>query len=161
MKSAGRQEISPLAYFLDELPSELTLAGLPAEATNVVVAKVRATQTPTSLLGRHATLPLPRDRFFIRIKTLEVLRGNATVGEEHAIYFGEPARRLSFPLSPEQLGREYLVVIYQESSDAKRRLLGVSISDAQFKKWREEISDYRLSKKYKSAPKASEPPVTP
>ncbi|MBR1187436.1 hypothetical protein [Bradyrhizobium sp. AUGA SZCCT0160] len=139
---------APVAYFLDQLPSDLNLAGLPAEAKDVVVARVRAIMSPSSLSGRDqsgAPAKLPRDRLFIRIKVMEVLRGNAAVGEEYAIYFGEPGREFAYPLSPEQLTRDYVSIIYRDSLDAKRRLLGVSISLAQFMKWQEEISNHRRS----------------
>jgi len=146
---------APVAYFLDQFPTDLTLAGLAAEAKEVVIAKVRATESPSSLFGRDEVgtpaTQMPRDKFFVRIKLLEVMRGSATVGAEYAIYFGEPGRKIIYPLSEDQLGREYVAVIYRDSSDAKYRLFGVPISSAQYTKWREEISNYRRSqlKKYK------------
>ena len=144
---------APMAYFLDELQSDEILAGLPTEATDIVVAKVRATQRPSSLGGPdQLEVPptrIPRDRFFIRIPILEVLRGSATVGAEYAAYFGEPGRRIIFPLSEDQLGRDYLAVVYRSTSDAKYRLLGIPISLTQYTKWREEFARHLRSQRKK------------
>lgn len=144
---------APMAYFLDQLPSDSILAELPAEAEDIVVAKVRATRPPSSLFGRDEIggppTQIPRDKFFIRIKILETLRGSAAVGAERAIYFGEPGRKITYPLSEDQLGRDYVAVIYRDSSDTKYRLFGVPISSAQYTSWHQEISSYRRSERKK------------
>jgi hypothetical protein len=144
---------APMAYFLDQLPSDSILAELPAEAEDIVIAKVRATRPPSSLFGRDEIggppTQIPRDKFFIRIKILETLRGSADVGAERAIYFGEPGRKITYPLSEDQLARDYVAVIYRDSSDSKYRLFGIPISSAQYTSWHQEISSYRRSRRKK------------
>jgi len=148
----------PLIYFFDHPPSDLDLTALPAESTDVVIAKVRATRPPVTLFGRDEVeipaMKMPRDKFFIRVKIEEVLRGNAEVGIAHVMYFGQPGRKNAYPLSGDQLGRDYVAVIYRDTSDDKYRLLGVPMSPLQYAKWQEEISSYRRSQLRKYKPNA-------
>jgi hypothetical protein len=84
--------------------------------------------------------------FFIRLKVLDVRRGNAVIGEEYNVYFGERERVLVYPITPDQLTREYMVVMYLDADDAKHRLVGFPISDAQYSSvWQAEFSKYQRS----------------
>ena len=135
---------TPTAYFLDKLDDDVDLSKLPTAARDVVVAKVRALKAPSWLGERHSA-DLPRDVFFIRLKVLDVRRGNAVIGEEYNVYFGERERVLVYPITPDQLTREYMVVMYLDADDAKHRLVGFPISDAQYSVWQAEFSKYQRS----------------
>jgi hypothetical protein len=141
---------APLGYFLDELPADFDLSKAPAGAKEVAIAKVRALETPSSLGGRDQSgappTDLPRDRLFIRMRVLEVRSGSAIVGKEYDIYFGEWGRDLLYPITPEQLGREYIVMMYLDADDAKHRLVGFPISNAQYSRWQTDVSEYRRSR---------------
>lgn len=134
---------APMAYFLNELPADFDLTKLPSEARDVVIAKVRATESPSSLGGRDQSgIPPPgrsRDRLFTRIKILEARLGSAAVGEEYAVYFGEGGHELMYPLTPEQLRRDYIVVMYRDAGDGKHRLIGFPVSYTQFSEWQAEM----------------------
>jgi hypothetical protein len=138
----------PTAYFLDKLDGDVDLSKLPSAARDVVVAKVRALEFPSWLGKRHSSgspADLPRDVFFIRLKILDVHRGHAAIGEEYNIYFGERRQALVYPTTPDQLTLEYMVVMYLDADDAKHRLVGFPISDAQYSEWQAEVSEYRRS----------------
>jgi hypothetical protein len=135
---------TPTAYFLNQLDGDVDLSKLPSAARDVVVAKVRALESPSWLGERHSA-NLPRDVFFIRLKVLDVRRGNAVIGEEYNVYFGERDRVLVYPITPDQLTREYMVVMYLDANDAKHRLVGFPISDAQYSGWQAEFSKYQRS----------------
>jgi len=67
---------TPMAYFLDEWPADFDLTKLPSEAKDVVIAKVRATESTSSLGGREIPgVELSRDKLFVRIEILEVRLG--------------------------------------------------------------------------------------
>jgi hypothetical protein len=140
---------TPTAYFLDQLDGNVDLSKLPSAARDVVVAKVRALQSPSWLGERHSSgIPpadLPRDVLFIRLKILDVRRGNAAIGEEYNICFGERRNVMVYPITPDQLAREYMVVMYLDADDAKHRLVGFPISDAQYLEWQAEFLKYQRS----------------
>jgi hypothetical protein len=142
---------TPMAYFLDEWPGDFDLTKLPSEAKDVVIAKVRATESTSSLGGREIPgLELSRDKLFIRIKILEVRLGSAAVGEKYAVYFGESGYELMFPLTPDHLRRDYVVVMYRDHLDAKNRLIGFPASYAQWLEWQAEIFKYQRSLHHKN-----------
>jgi hypothetical protein len=142
---------APMAYFLDEWPADFDLTKLPSEAKDVVIAKVRATESTSSLGGREIPgLDLSRDKLFIRIKILEVRLGSAAVGEKYAVYFGESGYELMFPHTPDHLRRDYVVVMYRDSLDAKNRLIGFPASYAQWLEWQAEIFKYQRSLHHKN-----------
>lgn len=142
---------APLGYFLDELPVDFNLSSkTPAGAKEVAIAKVRALETPSSLGGRDQSgappTDLPRDRLFIRMRVLEVRSGSAIVGKEYDIYFGEWGRDLLYPITPDQLVRDYIVAMYFDPLDAKHRLVGFPISSSPYWNWRAQVSEYQRSK---------------
>ena len=130
------------AYFLSELPADFEQAKLPSEAKDLVIARVRATEGTSSLGGRDQSgIPAtrsPRDRLFIRVRVLEVRLGSATIGEEYGVYFGEGEHQVIFPVTPDQLRRDYVVVIYRDALDGRRRLVGFPASYTQFVEWQKE-----------------------
>jgi hypothetical protein len=140
---------TPTAYFLDKLDGDVDPSKLPATAREVVVAKVRALESPSWVGERHSSgsppADLPRDVLFIRLKILDVRRGNAAIGEEYNIYFGERRNVMAYPITPDQLTREYMVVMYLDADDAKHRLVGFPISDAQYSEWQAEFLKYQRS----------------
>jgi hypothetical protein len=141
---------APLGYFLDELPVDFDFSKAPAGAKDVAIAKVRALETPSSLGGRDQSgappTDLPRDRLFIRMRVLEVRSGSATVAKEYDIYFGEWGRDLLYPITPDQLARDYVVAMYLDPLDAKHRLIGFPVSSTQYLDWMVKVSEYRRSK---------------
>jgi hypothetical protein len=140
---------SPLGYFLDELPADFDVSSAPGGAQEVAIAKVRALESPSSLVERDQSgvpPPKPRDRLFIRIRVLEVRSGNAAVGKEYDIYFGVTGHDLIYPMTPDHLARDYMVAMYLDPLDAKHRLIGFPISSAQYLDWMVQVSEYRRSK---------------
>jgi hypothetical protein len=140
---------APLGYFLDELPADFNLSKAPAGGKEVAIAKVRALESPSSLGGRDQSgappTDLPRDRLFIRMRVLEVQSGSATVGKEYDIYFGEWGRELLYPITPDQLARDYIVAMYFDPLDARHRLIGFAVSSTEYWKWRAQVSEYQRS----------------
>jgi hypothetical protein len=140
---------SPLGYFLDELPADFDVSSAPGGAQEVAIAKVRALESPSSLVERDQSgvpPPKPRDRLFIRIRVLEVRSGNAAVGKEYDIYFGVTGHDLIYPMTPDHLARDYMVAMYLDPLDAKHRLIGFPISSAQYLDWMVQVSEYGRSK---------------
>jgi hypothetical protein len=140
----------PLGYFLDELPADFDLSKAPSGAKEVSIARVRALEIPNWLGGRDQSgvspTNLPRDKFFIRMRVLEVRSGSATVGKVYDIYFGEWGRDLLYPLTPDQLARDYIVAMYLDPLDAKHRLIGFPVSSTQYSDWMTKRSEYWRSK---------------
>ncbi len=102
---------SPLAYFLDELPADFGPSHVPNGAKEVTIAKVRALDTPVGLGKRDQSGVVPiqrsRDKSFIRVQVLEARIGSATVGTTYDVYFGQWDREMIYPLTPDQLARDY------------------------------------------------------
>ena len=121
---------APVAYFLDQLLTDIEASKLPSSARDVVIAKVRVLEHP-SWLGKRHSADLPRDVFFIRLRILDVRRGSAAIAADYNIYFGERGKDMVFPNTPEQLGRECIVMMYLDADDAKHRLVGFPISNVQ------------------------------
>jgi len=65
--------------------------------------------------------------FFTQIKILDVRSGSAAIGAEYNIYFGRE-KEMVYPNTPEQLSREYMVMMYRDADDAKHRLVEFPIS---------------------------------
>jgi len=82
--------------------------------------------------------------FFTQIKILDVRSGSAAIGAEYNIYFGRE-KEMMYPDTPEQLSREYIVMMYLDADDAKHRLVGFPISSAHYTRWQAEVSEYRRS----------------
>ena len=76
--------------------------------------------------------------------------GGAAVGEKYAVFFGESGHELMFPLTPDHLRRDYVVVMYRDSLDTKNRLIGFPASYAQWLEWQAEIFKYQRSLHHKN-----------
>jgi hypothetical protein len=141
---------TPIAYFLDQLRLDIDVSKLPSAARDVAIVRVRALEAPSSLGGRDQSgappTDLRRDKLFIRIRVLEVRSGSAAAGEEYDIYFGERGRDLLYPITPDQLARDYMVAMYFDPLDAKHRLIGFPVSSKQYLDWMVQVSDYQRSK---------------
>jgi len=142
---------APLGYFLDELPADFDISKASNEAKDVAIVRVRVRQAPTWLGQRDqsgvGSTELPRDRFFARIRVVEIRNGSGSVvvGNDYNIYFGDPSRELVFPITRAQLARDYMVAMYLDTLDAKHRLIGFPVSGAQYSNWRAEVSEYERS----------------
>ena len=133
----------PVAYFLDHTSNVADVPiNLPADAKDVVVAKVRFMMSASWLGGRHCER-CTNDILFTRIKITEVKRGSAGIGQEFDVRMGlrNDHREFAYPHTPDQRGREYTAVIYA-SDDGLRRLASFPISPSQYAQWNEEVSAY-------------------
>jgi hypothetical protein len=139
---------SPISYFSDRIPDDADLPKAPDGATGVVVARVRLQEPSVYLGGRdqsgEAPISQPKDIFFTRIKIGDVLRGDASAGQTLDVRFGQRGdkRRLIYPYTPDQRDREYVVVMYVDASDGRRRLAPFPITEFQYSQWEVEQSAY-------------------
>ncbi|TGN86534.1 hypothetical protein EOW77_0018080 [Bradyrhizobium yuanmingense] len=133
----------PLAYFLDELPIDFDLSQLPKGAKEIVIARARALDIPVWLGKRDQSGVVPsRDKSFVRLQVLEVRRGSAALGTTYDVYFGQWDREMIYPLTPDQLARDYVVIMYFDPTDERHRLVGFPISSAQHRDWMSKRSEY-------------------
>jgi hypothetical protein len=139
---------SPISYFSDRMPDDADLPKAPDGTTGVVVARVRLQEAPSYLGGRDRSGEVPknqpRDIFFARVKINDVLRGDASAGQILDVRFGQRGdkRRLIYPYTPDQRDREYVVVMYLDASDGRRRLAPFPITEFQYSQWEVEQSAY-------------------
>jgi hypothetical protein len=130
------------------MPDDADLPRAPDGATGVVVARVRLQEASIYLGGRdqsgEAPKNQPRDIFFTRIRISDVLRGDASAGQTLDVSFGQRGdkRRLIYPYTPGQREREYVVVMYLDASDGRRRLVPFPITEFQYSQWEVEQSAY-------------------
>jgi hypothetical protein len=145
--SATEQSMTPVAYFLEQMPAELNAPRyLPSDAKDVITAKVRLGQgmDVAWLGGRHCER-CTNDIFGARLEIIEVLTGNAQVGQIFNVLFGQRSEHrefIAYPNTPDQRRREYTVVIYL-SEDGNRRLVPFHISQPEYQKWHAEMSAYQ------------------
>lgn len=136
----------PLAYFLDELPAGFDPSQVTNGAKEVAIAMVRALDIPVWLGRRDKSGVVPiqrsRDKSFVRLRVLEVRSGSAAVGKTYDVYLGQWDREMIYPLTPDQLAHDYVVVMYSDPNDGKYRLVGFPISSAQHKDWMAKRSEY-------------------
>lgn len=136
----------PLAYFRDEPPGESDLSRAPNGARELTIAKVRALDIPVWLGGRDqsgiSSTKRSRDNSVVRIRIIEVRSGSASLGQTYEVYFGEWGRETVYPLTPNQLARDYIVAMYSDPTDGKYRLVGVPIGSAEYRDWMAERSEY-------------------
>jgi len=138
----------PFAYFLEQVPGTIDAPDdLPNNAKDVVIAKVRLTESVSWLGGRDQSgeraRNLPRDILFTRIKITETRRGSAAVGQVFDVRFGLRGEKRAFvyPYTPDQRSRDYTVVMYLDD-DGKHRLAAFPISQSQYSQWEVEQSAY-------------------
>lgn len=130
------------------MPSDVSVGGVADGAHDVMVAKVRVLQPPSYLGGRDDSGQRPTNRpldtFFARISIVESYTGVGVVGQTYDVRFAPRSdkRVFIYPYTPEQLSREYFVVIYVDPSDALRRLAAFPIGDSEYEQWKAETSAY-------------------
>lgn len=138
-----------VSYFLDNVPSRVDASTLPKTARDVVVARVRIVGRPSYLVGRDQSggpslEPRPKNLFHSRLKILKVESGKATVGSTVDATFGLPTSsglRNYHPYTPEQLDRDYFVVMYTDD-DGRARLAGFAIGESEYQLWKSEAEKY-------------------
>ena len=132
-------ESKPLvAYFLDQTSDDADVPiNRPADAKDVVVAKVRFLERASWLGGRHCE-GCTNDILFTRIKITEVKRGSAEIGQMFDVRMGlrSDYREFAYPHTPDQLSREYTAVIYS-LDDGLHRLASFPMSPSQYAQWNE------------------------
>jgi hypothetical protein len=148
----------PPAYFLLEQPTDLSLAILPADAQDVVVARVRLVDPPLYLAGEvvRGVSPLPSELYSVRLEILSVLRGKApTEARQQLTFESRDKARLdtptAVPSTPKQLAREYFAVIYSNSEG--RHLAGFPMSKAAYREWHQEILEFDRERRNGEPPK--------
>jgi hypothetical protein len=138
----------PIGYFLEQMPDRADVLDLPRDASDVIVAKVAVDGSPVFLGERDQSGAIPKsklkDILFARAKVLDVRKGHAEVGQLFDVHFGTPgeSRDMIYPFTPSQLKREYIVVMYLDAADGKRRLLPFPITQLQYSQWTAERSAY-------------------
>jgi hypothetical protein len=145
--SATMLNETPVAYFLEQRPADINaLENLPRNAKEVISAKVRVEQDSgvAWLGGRHCE-GCTNDILGARIKIVEVLTGDAQVGQIFYVLLGQRSEKrayIAYPITPDQLGRQYIVVIYL-GGDGKRRLVPFEMSSFEYDKWNTETRAYK------------------
>jgi hypothetical protein len=146
----AQMAIAPYAtqYFLDQPPSRADLATLPPNARDVIIAKVRLTQSVSYLGGRDQSgepwpFAVPKDLFRAVVKIVDVLSGSTKNGDEFGVFFGipGPGRKYKYPRTPRMNERAYFIVSYRDEDDV-RRLVGFPTSRDDYERWKREWLDY-------------------
>jgi hypothetical protein len=152
---ANSQAKAPIAYFLDETSDGADVpSNLPANARDVIVAKVRFLGQRTWLLNRHGEGP-GNDLLSTQVKIAEVKRGSAENGQVFDVRMGlrtdyrDFAYPIAYPETPDQRDREYTVMIYS-AEDGIRRLASFMISPSQYARWDAEVSAYNSGRRLDS-----------
>lgn len=145
--SATERNMTPVAYFLEQMPADIDAPRyLPSDAKDVITAKVRFGQgNDVAWLGGRHCEGCTNDIFGSRLKIIEVIAGSAKVGEIVNVLFGQRSEHreyLTYPSTPDQRSREYIVVIYS-GEDGKRRLVPFQISHSEYQKWHDEMLAYQ------------------
>lgn len=137
---------APLAYFLDELPADFDAAHMPNGAQETAIVRVRSLDIPVWLGKRDQSGVSPtqrsRDKSFVRLQILEVRSGSASVGKTYDVYFGQWDREMIYPLTPDQLARDYIAVMYFDPADRKHRLVGFPVNSETYRDWMAKRSEY-------------------
>ena len=142
--SATEPNTTPIAYFLEQAPPGIVAPNrLPRDAKDVVVAKIRLQQPIFWLGGRHCE-GCTNDIFGTSLRIIEVVSGKAEVGETFDVRLGQRSEHrasIAFPVTPDQRGHEYTVLIYL-AEDGLRRLVAFPISQFEYDKWDAEVGSY-------------------
>ncbi len=134
-------------YFLDAPPTKDDLVNLPAQARDLIVAKVRLSKAVW--LGRRdqSGMPAPptKNILFAQIELLDVLSGTAKSGDQLEVYIAATpgVRRYITPATPAMKGREYFIATFLDREN-QRQLLGLPASQDEFEKWEAELNEKTL-----------------
>jgi hypothetical protein len=103
-------------YFLDAPPTKDDLVNLPAQARDLIVAKVRLSKAVW--LGRRdqSGMPAPptKNIFFAQIELLDVLSGAAKSGDQLEVFIATApdVQRYITPATPAMKAREYFIATF-------------------------------------------------
>src|SRR4051794_868193 len=146
---AGRVQLAtvdrpPVTYFPERVPDDLSATTLPKAARDVVVARVWVSGRPFWIAGRDQS-PGPRPKYTLSavLRIVDVREGDSTVGERVTVSFrrlGSPDP-FTYPHTSNQLNRDYFVVMYPDADD-KRCLAAVTITQAQYQEWDNEVRQF-------------------
>ena len=102
------------------------------------MAKVRFLMHAAWMGGRHCER-CTNDILFTRVRIIEVKRGNAEIDQVFDVLMGlrNDYREFAYPHTPDQLRRDYMVVIYA-ADDGLHRLASFPISPSQYAEWNDE-----------------------
>ena len=147
---ARAQVKAQIAYFLDETWGGANVrSNLPANASDIIVAKVRLLDGPFWLLGRHGEGP-GNDVLATRVQIAEVKKGRAENGQIFDVRMGvrtdyrDFVHPFALPTTPDQLKREYTVMI-NSAEDGIHRLASFIVAPGQYARWEAEVSAHRWS----------------
>jgi hypothetical protein len=91
----------------------------------------------------------PKDISAARIGIIEVHSGRASIGEEFDVRFmarDGGQQEDTYPFTPDQKKREYVVVMYLDPKDSHRRLVPFPIGELQYLQWNAEGAGYERSR---------------
>jgi hypothetical protein len=131
-------------YFLGAPPTKDDLVNLPAQARDLIVAKVRLSKAVS--LGRRDQSGMPgpptKNILFAQIELLDVLSGTAKGGDQLEVFIATTpgARRYITPVTPAMKGREYFIATFLDREN-QRQLLGLPASQVEFEKWEAELNE--------------------
>jgi hypothetical protein len=131
-------------YFLDAPPTKDDLVNLPAQARDLIVAKVRLSKA--AWLGRRdqSGMPAPptKNIFFAQIELLDVLSGAAKSGDQLEVFIATApdVQRYITPATPAMKAREYFIATFLDREN-QRQLLGLPVSQDEFEKWEAELNE--------------------
>jgi hypothetical protein len=147
----SRIEYRPLTWFLDEPPSDLSQSTLPPSAGEIVVAKVRLMGRSSYLMGRdqsgRPSEKKPEELFAASLEVLDVVRGKRPAERIlHATFAAANNSHtyIRHPATPQQLARDYFVVIYEEGG--RLHLAGFPNSEASYREWEKEFLEYERTR---------------
>jgi len=148
-----------VSYFLDQAPENIAVSTAPESARDVTVARVTLLARPSYLVGRDQSgrpALAPKFPFRAKLKVLDVISGNAMVGQSISVIFGSfnsSGKRQFRPLTSHQISRGYFVVIYLGGDD-EYHLAGFPIDEARYQQWESEIqADDQFQRKPENAKK--------
>ncbi|KJC60431.1 hypothetical protein UP10_12425 [Bradyrhizobium sp. LTSPM299] len=144
VQSNGLENLD-LAYFMEDEPRDLTSTTLPADAQDVLAAKVHLTQS-VWYMGDSFTPPPPNASFETKLKILSVLRGKRLEQSEIRVTFGPfyRYRKNLIPITPDQLARDYFVIVFSDSDGL--HLAGIPVGWSKSHEWQRQILDYEIDR---------------
>ncbi|HVY57339.1 MAG TPA: hypothetical protein VHA77_05765 [Xanthobacteraceae bacterium] len=133
-------------YFLDQPPSASALSSVPADAREVVVAKVHV-RSIFSLIGRDRSGQppiLPKYSLGAEVRIADVLSGRAPKGGRLNVSFGPSGpggERYLYPHTPRMRAQDYFVVSYLDEQGI-RCVLGFPVGYEDYERWSSEVYEY-------------------
>jgi len=138
----SKSDAYALKYFFDDPPSDIELSKASPVATSALtIAKVNNVNVYWRR-GRHGEIPASTSLGAV-VNIVEVLKGDATKSGEQILFFFDPnePRYGTYPYARELRQRSYFIAWYIDEKK-EQRLVGISISQAEYEQWSRERSDY-------------------